>query len=90
MKTAMTRPHAILLSPVALASLAACETRPYYGDVGVHDRAYDVRVVFSDTDRRVIREYYRATPGACRPASPGTASCRRGTCGACPPMWNAG
>lgn len=43
---------------VALLGLAGCETHPYYGDVRVHDHDYDVRVVFSDDDRRIIREYY--------------------------------
>lgn len=47
------------LMVAALAGLAGCETHPYYGDVRVHDRDYDVRVVFSDHDRAVIRDYYR-------------------------------
>lgn len=44
----------------ALAGLAGCETYPYYGDVRVHDRDYDVRVVFSDSDRAIIRDYYQS------------------------------
>jgi hypothetical protein len=43
-----------------LAGLSGCETHPYYGDVRVHDRDYDVRVVFSDHDRGLIRDYYRS------------------------------
>lgn len=42
-----------------LAGLAGCETPPRYGEVRVHDRDYDVRVVFSDRDRAIIRDYYR-------------------------------
>ena len=49
-----------LLAIAALAGLAGCETHPYYGDVRVHDRDYDVRVVFSDHDRTIIRDYYRS------------------------------
>lgn len=51
---------AALLTVAALAGLAGCETQPYRGDVRVHDRSYDVRVVFSDSDRRIIQDYYRA------------------------------
>ena len=50
-------PAFVLLATVA--GLAGCETSPYYGDVRVHDRNYDVRVVFSDHDRALIRDYYR-------------------------------
>lgn len=42
-----------------LAGLAGCETPPRYGEVRVHERDYDVRVVFSDRDRAIIRDYYR-------------------------------
>lgn len=38
--------------------LAGCETHPRYGEVEVRDRDYNVRVVFSDRDRALIREYY--------------------------------
>jgi hypothetical protein len=48
------------LVAAALAGLAGCETPPYYGDVRVHDRDYDVRIVFSDHDRTLIRDYYRS------------------------------
>lgn len=48
------------LTVAALAGLAGCETPPYYGDVHVRDRDYDVRVVFSDHDRTIIRDYYRS------------------------------
>jgi hypothetical protein len=49
-----------LLVAAALAGLAGCQTRPYYGEAGVHDRDYDVRVAFSDRDRTIIRDYYRS------------------------------
>lgn len=50
---------AVLFTVLAMAGLAGCDTPPRYGDVRVSDRHYDVRVVFSDSDRRIIREYYR-------------------------------
>jgi hypothetical protein len=43
----------------ALAGLSGCENPPRYGEVRVHERDYDVRVVFSDRDRAIIRDYYR-------------------------------
>ncbi len=49
----------ILLAVAALGGLAGCETYPYHGDVRVHDRDVDVRVVFTDSDRRIIHDYYR-------------------------------
>lgn len=56
-----------LLAAAALASLTACESPPYYGGVQVHDRGYDVRVVFSAQDRVILRDYYhgvrRLPPG---------------------------
>lgn len=56
MKIRMT----VLLAVATLAGgLAGCQTHPYYGDVQVHDRDYDVRVAFTDRDRVVIRDYYR-------------------------------
>lgn len=51
---------ALLLVLAATAGLNGCETHPYYGDVRVHDRDYDVRVVFGDHDRVLIRDYYRS------------------------------
>jgi hypothetical protein len=47
-----------LLLVAALAGLAGCETQPYYADVQVRGDDFDARVVFSDHDRAVIREYY--------------------------------
>lgn len=44
---------------LALAGLAGCQTYPSEGDVRVHDRGYDARIVFSDRDRMVLRDYYR-------------------------------
>lgn len=48
----------ILTLSALMASLAGCETPPRYGEVRVHERDYDVRVVFSDRDRALIRDYY--------------------------------
>ncbi len=42
----------------SLAGLTACETTRY-GDVRVHGPDYDVRVVFTDSDRRILRDHYR-------------------------------
>lgn len=57
------RAEVILLSVAAFSiALIGCETYPRYGEVGIHDRGYDVRVVFSDRDRAVIREYYAPPP----------------------------
>ena len=50
----------VFLAVAALAGLAGCETYPYYGDARVHDRDYDVHVVFSDRDRSIIRDYYHS------------------------------
>jgi hypothetical protein len=49
----------VCLAIAALTGLAGCETHPHAGEVRVHDRGYDVRVVFSDPDLRIIRDYYR-------------------------------
>lgn len=48
---------ALFVTAALAGGLAGCH--PYYGDVRVHDRDYDVRVAFSDRDRVVIRDYYR-------------------------------
>lgn len=55
----MRRRLSVFLAAGLLAGLAGCETYPYHGDVRVHDRDVDVRVVFTDSDRRIIRDYYR-------------------------------
>lgn len=47
-----------LLTAAFLGLMAGCETYPPYGEVRVHDRDYDVRVVFSDRDRALIRDFY--------------------------------
>lgn len=57
--TSMKTPVLTLLALVALTGVAGCETQPRYGEVRVHDRDLDVRVVFTDHDRRVLRDYYR-------------------------------
>lgn len=55
----LKRAFFLALSTIAmLFSLGGCEVYPRYGEVGVHDRHYDVRVVFSDRDRVYIRDYY--------------------------------
>jgi hypothetical protein len=56
----MKRQLALFLLLAAVAGLSGCESHPYYGDVRVHDRDYDVHVVFSDHDRGLIRDYYRS------------------------------
>jgi hypothetical protein len=48
-----------LLALAVAGSLTGCETYPYQGEGRVHDRDTDVRVVFTDSDRRIIRDYYR-------------------------------
>jgi hypothetical protein len=53
-----TLPLMILLA--GLAGMAGCEVQPTYGDVRAHGRDYDVRVVFSDHDRVLVRDYYRS------------------------------
>lgn len=50
-------PLMVLLAGVA--GMSGCEVQPTYGDVRVHGRDYDVRVVFTDQDRQLIRDYYR-------------------------------
>ena len=55
----MNKKLPLLLLLVAVSGLTGCETHPTYGDVRVHGRDYDVRVVFSDHDRVLIRDYYR-------------------------------
>lgn len=50
----------LVLLLAAVAGMSGCETHPYYGDVRVRDRDYDVRVVFSDQDRMLIHDYYRS------------------------------
>lgn len=46
------------LLAAGITTLFGCETHPRYGEVRVHDRDYDVRIVFSDRDRVLIRDYY--------------------------------
>lgn len=53
-----TLPIFILLA--AIAGLNGCSTQSTYGDVRVQGRDYDVRVVFSDSDRALISDYYRS------------------------------
>lgn len=55
----MKKHTAAVLLALALTGLAGCEAYPPRGDVRVHDRDYDVRVVFSERDRSILRDYYR-------------------------------
>lgn len=50
---------AAAFAAAALAGLAGCETTSVGGAVAIHDRDMDVRVVFTDYDRRILRDYYR-------------------------------
>lgn len=47
-----------LLGALLLFGVTGCETYPRHADVRVHDRDYDVRIVFSDRDRGLIRDYF--------------------------------
>jgi len=49
----------LMILAAAIAGISGCEVNPRYGDVQVHGRDYDVRVVFSDHDRVLIRDYFR-------------------------------
>lgn len=60
-----TLPLMLLLA--GIAGMSGCEVQPTYGDVRVHGRGYDVRVVFSDQDRALIRDYYRVNYRALPP-----------------------
>ncbi|MEW5768929.1 MAG: hypothetical protein AB1831_01055 [Pseudomonadota bacterium] len=84
----MNRRTFLFLPLAALLPLqSGCETYPRYGEVRVHDRDYDVRVVFTDHDRVLIRDYYaprhaRLPPGLAKQGKvpPGHAwRMRRGT-----------
>jgi hypothetical protein len=55
----MKKTFPVLFLLAGLAGMTGCEIHPTYGDVRVHGRDYDVRVVFSDHDRALIRDYYR-------------------------------
>jgi hypothetical protein len=51
-----TLPLTLVLAAVLLGG---CETTaPRHGEVVVRDRDFDVRVVFSDRDRAIIRDWY--------------------------------
>jgi hypothetical protein len=49
----------VLILTAAATVLGGCESSPYYGDVGVYGKDYAARVVFTDSDRALIRDYYR-------------------------------
>lgn len=49
---------AVLLAAVIAPALVGCVTEPRYGEVTVRDPYFAVRVVFSDSDRHLIRSYY--------------------------------
>lgn len=48
----------VLLAVAMTPVLVGCETGPRYGDVGVRDPNYSVKIVFTDHDRRLINDYY--------------------------------
>lgn len=50
---------ALTAALAGLAGLAGCETTSVGGAVAVHDRDMDLRIVFTDSDRRILRDYYR-------------------------------
>ncbi len=48
-----------LVLVLATFLLAGCETPPTrHGEVVVRDREFDLRIVFSDRDRAIIRDWY--------------------------------
>lgn len=53
------QPLAAALVAAIFSGLVGCETAAVRGDVRVHDRDMDLRVVFTDSDRRILRDYYR-------------------------------
>jgi len=56
----MTVKIPVLLSAAVLASgVAGCAPYPTHSEARVHAPAADVRVVFTDSDHRFIRDYYR-------------------------------
>jgi hypothetical protein len=48
----------VLLAAALAPVLSGCETHPRYGEVGGRDPHVSMRVVFTDHDRRLIRDYY--------------------------------
>lgn len=56
----MAHPHltAALCSVLTLGLAAGCETHPRQGDVRIHQRDADIRIVFTDRDRAAIRDYF--------------------------------
>jgi len=54
----MKEPIFALLAFALLCPMAGCETPPRHGEIRVYDRDYEVRVVFSDRDRVLIRDYF--------------------------------
>lgn len=49
---------AVLLAGLMSALMAGCVSEPRYGEVVVREPHVSMRVVFTDYDRRLIREYY--------------------------------
>jgi hypothetical protein len=52
------RQFTAFLIAASVTTLFGCEVTPRHGEIRVHDRDYDVHVVFSDHDRVLIRDYY--------------------------------
>lgn len=50
-------PLMVLLA--GIAGMSGCVVQPASGDVRVHSRDFEARVVFTDQDRALIRDYYR-------------------------------
>lgn len=48
----------IALTVLLLGATGGCQISPRYGEVSVHDRYYDARIVFTDHDRVLIRDYF--------------------------------
>jgi hypothetical protein len=55
----MKKGLSFLLLLAAITAVSGCVVRPPHGDVRVRGDDYAVRVVFSDHDRGLIRDYYR-------------------------------
>jgi hypothetical protein len=47
------------LTVATLTGLVGCETNPYYGNGPAYAGDYDLRVIFTDRDRAILRDYYR-------------------------------
>lgn len=55
----MKKTYVLVLLTAAATLIGGCESSPRYADVGVYGKDYAARVVFTDSDRVMIRDYYR-------------------------------